>query len=898
MRLVKPGWLGHKHENRPMELYSVSVSPDGQRVVTGGFDGKVRVWSAAAIADPESESRRQLAAMSAHTGSVVCVRFSPDGRYIASGSDDRIALIWELDASRQPHKEFGSKEDVFEVWTARKKLIGHESDVQDLAWSADGHLLVTVGLDSAILVWSGSTFEKLAEIDSHTSSIKGITFDPANKYFVTCSDDRSVRIFRYNRGTEFTYSVEAVITEPFVNSPLSTYFCRPSWSPNGENIACPNATNGWVPTVCIINRGSWEADISFVGHQGPVEVCAFSPRVYSVEGANELVTVVATAGNDNCIAIWNTTSPRPLLVARNVSVKAVCDLAWGPDGLKLYAASLDGTVLLVEFSKGDLGEVMDKDEVTQSLLRYGSSTNDMNIPESAEQLRVAESVTNDDDKMDTTEDPEKKEPAPPTIPNPVTLSTPVPTASSTTTPLPATEPAPAPQVNVLPVKQKTSVTKDGRKRITPVLVSNSTSSGVNTNLAPQLSAAQPLARATAAPAPEYSKPTNGLPRGGVSALVVGTRRKPEDAQERPQKRREIPEFIRPAVINPASVVSSARLATPKVFTHLSTDSDQNSVLEARNGTNLGDPARISVSHDGLPVFVDFVPNFAHLLAGSADYFWAVSTEDGSIYTYSPQGVRLLPPMAMGSALVLMTAREFYLTVVTCTGLVQAWNLKSKKSLFPAVSLAPILDSASRYTESGALKAPAVTQVWCADNGSVMVTLNNGSAYTYNPDMMVWSRISEPFWAYGSQFWDSTGFASLFENTTGGPVAAAERRTNEEVLLKNAARGKQLQRIARNRMLQDGYNGFEDSVSLSHLETRIAAAQQLNSPELTKYLDLYVNRLSRDGAKERLVELFNSVLAGRFDPLDKKDLLRQLLAVAAKHAGAQSLVVEYNAVIDH
>src|ERR1700742_2420793 len=121
-----------------------------------------------------------------------------------------------------------------ENWRIFRRLIGHDNDVQDLGWSHDGSILVSVGLDSKVVVWSGFTFEKLKTLSNHSSHVKGITFDPANKYFATASDDRTIKIFRFTSPTQNYTTHDAVnnfvldttIIQPFVQSPLTTYFRR------------------------------------------------------------------------------------------------------------------------------------------------------------------------------------------------------------------------------------------------------------------------------------------------------------------------------------------------------------------------------------------------------------------------------------------------------------------------------------------------------------------------------------------------------------------------------------------------------------------------------------------------------------------------------------------------
>ena len=405
-----------------MECYAVTINKDGTRLASGGLDGNVKIWDLTTInvfykmADqphkskkdststkleeslPDKSLRRPLCSMSRHNGVVTSLKFSPNGRWLALGSDDKICLIWEKD-NTQIAKLFGTDEHDLEHWTVRKRLVAHDNDIQDICWSPDGNLLVTVGLDRSVIIWNALTFEKIKRYDIHQSMVKGIVFDPANKFFATASDDRTVRIFRYykklNEYNNYEFQMEHVVVDPFRKSPLTSYFRRMSWSPDGQHIAVPNATNGPVPSVAIINRGNWGSDISLIGHEAPVEVCSFSPSLFQIGDtpANEEIkfqTVVATGGQDRTLAVWSTCNSRPIVVCLDIVDNSITDICWSPDGETLYFSCLDGSITGIRFASGELGHSVKEDLIDQQLNRYGADRESTILPESVEQLRLEE----------------------------------------------------------------------------------------------------------------------------------------------------------------------------------------------------------------------------------------------------------------------------------------------------------------------------------------------------------------------------------------------------------------------------------------------------------------------------------------------------------------------------
>lgn len=858
-----------------------------------------------------------------------------------------------------------------ENWKTHKRLVGHDSDVQDLAWSYDNSILVSVGLDSKVVVWSGHTFEKLKTIAVHQSHVKGITFDPANKFFATAGDDRHIKIFRFTppppNATQHdmvnNFVLETTISAPFKSSPLTTYFRRCSWSPDGNHIAAANAVNGPVSSVAIIERSRWDSEINLIGHEGPTEVCMFSPRLFHTQkpsdngtdkGSPGLVTVIASAGQDKTLSIWNTNTSRPVVILQDVASKSMSDLAWTPDGQTLFASSLDGTILAVKFEIGELGWVATAEENDKALQKYGGSRKGMGTAEDVDglhlenhskegELRGAESrmgALMGDFQPEDKGKPVTTNGSKPTAKNGETNGTVEPKEKETPKAASAEESTEKTAERIAELKSRVQVTKDGKKRVAPLLVSSS-ATGLLSLPQSQLVGAKST-KTTQSDTPQtildLSKPSHGLPRGGIAAMLLGNKRKaaamegeeedelagrrpsagpvpilidtPEGLEPAPlsapaQGLVPTPEFLRPAVISPAISFSQTRLAVPKVRSHIvrplekgvlqgestldeASKVPENIVLEAKNPIRPREPAHISASKRGARLWQDYLPRAIILVTGNK-HFWAAACEDGSLHTWTPAGRRLLNGIILESQPVILESREHWLLCITSVGLCHVFNIKTMSAAHPPVSLAPILDIAiTSLSPEGPTPAPGVTSAHLNSVGAVVVTLSNGDGFYYSSTMYAWQRLSESWWALGSQYWNSNDSSiSALSTTAVGPVGAGqngaaapppkpdaapevavsagiiphlERHTTSEFLLKG--RAFTLQRLIKTLLSKDGFEGFESTVSVAHLENRIAGALALGArEEFRLYLFMYAKRIGAEGLRGKVEELLNCLVAG-------------------------------------
>ena len=166
-------------------IWSMSYSPDGTRIVSGGEDKTIRMWDAATGVEVKTLRGHGDWPDYPELSPVSSVAFSPDGKLIASGSYDYTVRIW--------NPETGAE---------MKKLDGHSYIVNDVAFSPDCNQIGSASSDGTFRIWDVATGSELMAVQAHDDEIISIAFSPDGKRIVTGSKDKTIRIWDAETGLE------------------------------------------------------------------------------------------------------------------------------------------------------------------------------------------------------------------------------------------------------------------------------------------------------------------------------------------------------------------------------------------------------------------------------------------------------------------------------------------------------------------------------------------------------------------------------------------------------------------------------------------------------------------------------------------------------------------------
>ncbi|MGE3805575.1 MAG: WD40 repeat domain-containing protein [Gemmataceae bacterium] len=162
------------------EVLSCTYSPDSQFILSGGWDGCVRLWDAA---NGDLVRHYQVS-----NRPVTACAIAADGKHFLSGSLDGLLAHWDF-GTGQP--AMGIRGD-----PQTSTFLAHTRPISHIAYINDGDSLVTASWDSNLIIWRPK--HEGRTLAGHSDIVTGCAMTPDSRFLLSWSHDKSVRMWDMN----------------------------------------------------------------------------------------------------------------------------------------------------------------------------------------------------------------------------------------------------------------------------------------------------------------------------------------------------------------------------------------------------------------------------------------------------------------------------------------------------------------------------------------------------------------------------------------------------------------------------------------------------------------------------------------------------------------------------
>lgn len=174
LRLIAADSVKERHNG---EVYSCAYTPDEAFVLSGGWDGYLRLWDA-----NTGTPRLSLAASPKPLSSCAC---SPNGKQWLSGSMEGLLTIWD-GVSMQSLLSF----------------IAHTRPISAICFAPDGQVMATSSWDRQVTLRKVGKEREGRILTGHRDIVAGCCFTPDNKWLVSWSHDATIKVWDVNHHQE------------------------------------------------------------------------------------------------------------------------------------------------------------------------------------------------------------------------------------------------------------------------------------------------------------------------------------------------------------------------------------------------------------------------------------------------------------------------------------------------------------------------------------------------------------------------------------------------------------------------------------------------------------------------------------------------------------------------
>ncbi len=262
----------------------------------------------------------QKAVFQGHTSRVQCVAFSPNGHLIVSGAWDKTVRVWETQTGRE-----------------RLCMKGHTDAVFGVAFSPDGSRIVSGSRGNGVRVWDAQTGHELRCV-SNTDMVRCVAFSPNGKLIASGGDkmqgnDYAIHVWE---------SVSGVLLQTLYGH--SHIVHGVAFSPDGTCIVSGSIDG----TVRLWDTQTGQEIRCMAEHLDDVRSVAFSPDGNRIAGACYSIL------RDEAVRVWDSRTGQALLCIKDSSPSIISCVAFSPDGRHIIGGDeINKTIRVWDSSSGE-----------------------------------------------------------------------------------------------------------------------------------------------------------------------------------------------------------------------------------------------------------------------------------------------------------------------------------------------------------------------------------------------------------------------------------------------------------------------------------------------------------------------------------------------------------------